>query len=171
MGDAGSASRSGGTYTVTGSGNDIGGTSDEFRYLYQSGNGNCTIIARIAGVQNTDQFAKGGVMIRDSLNANSKQAAVLLTPADGVAFTDRATSGGATTTTFAPAVVLPPQWVKVVRSGSTFSGYSSPDGSSWTLIGSRTISMGSSVYIGLAVNSHVDGTLCTVTFDNVTATP
>ena len=171
VGDAGAASHSGSTYTVVGSGNDISGTSDEFRYLYQSASGNCTIIARVAGVQNTDQFAKGGVMIRESLSSNAKHASVLLTPADGVAFANRKSSGGATTTTFAPGVVLPPQWVKVVRSGSTFSGYSSPNGSTWTLIGSQSISMSSSVYIGLAVNSHNDGVLCAVTFDNITATP
>jgi hypothetical protein len=39
------------------------------------------------------------------------------------------------------------------------------------LIGSQTITMGSNVYIGLAVTSHNDGTLCTAVFDNITGTP
>ena len=171
VGDAGAASAAGGIFTVIGSGNYIHGTSDEFRYAYQSANGDCTIVARVVDVQNTDQFAKGGVMIRESLNANARHASVFLTPADGVAFANRTSSGGATANTFAPVVVLPAQWVKVVRAGSTFSGYSSPDGVNWTLLGTQTISMASSVYIGLAVNGHNDGVLCTVNFDNVTATP
>jgi hypothetical protein len=64
-----------------------------------------------------------------------------------------------------------PCWVKVVRSGNTFTGYCSPDGSTWTQVSSQTINMASSVCIGLAVTSHDDGTLCTASFDNVTATP
>ena len=123
VGDAGAASRSGSTYTVVGSGSDISGTADEFRYLYQSANNNCTVIARVVDVQNTDQFAKGGVMIRESLNANAKHASVFLTPADGVAFANRTSSGGATATTFAPAVVLPAQWFRnpaIVSSCASF---------------------------------------------------
>jgi hypothetical protein len=58
-----------------------------------------------------------------------------------------------------------------VRTGSSFEGFSSPDGIVWTSVGSQTISMGSSVFIGLAVTGHNDGVLCTATFENVTATP
>jgi hypothetical protein len=65
----------------------------------------------------------------------------------------------------------PAYWLKVVRTGSTFEGFSSPDGVVWTSVGSQTISMSSSVFIGLAVTSHNDGTLCTAVFENVTATP
>ena len=56
-----------------------------------------------------------------------------------------------------------------MRSGSTFSGYSSPDGTTWTLVGSDTVSMGSSVYVGLAVTSHNDSALCTGVMSNVSA--
>jgi hypothetical protein len=66
---------------------------------------------------------------------------------------------------------VPSFWLKVVRTGSSFEGFSSPDGIVWTSVGSQTISMGSSVFIGLAVTSHNDGILCTATFENVTATP
>jgi hypothetical protein len=38
-------------------------------------------------------------------------------------------------------------------------------------MGSVTISMGSNVYLGLGVTSKKSGTLCTATFNNVTATP
>jgi hypothetical protein len=52
-----------------------------------------------------------------------------------------------------------------------FTAYNSTDGSSWTSMGSVTIAMGTNVYIGLAVTSHNNGTLCTATFDNLEVTP
>jgi hypothetical protein len=58
--------------------------------------------------------------------------------------------------------------VKVVRAGNSFTGYRSPDGVSWTQIGSsQTITMAQNVYVGLAVNSGSTSALATATFDNV----
>jgi len=70
-----------------------------------------------------------------------------------------------------------PYWVKVVRSGSTFSGYNSLDGVNWTQVGTaQTINMAQNVYIGLAVSSDDwassnPPTLATATFDNVSISP
>jgi hypothetical protein len=47
----------------------------------------------------------------------------------------------------------------------------SANGSTWTTIGSQTVKMGNSVYIGLGVTSRKEGTLCTATIESVTATP
>ena len=60
-----------------------------------------------------------------------------------------------------------PYWVKIVRSGSTFSAYKSTTGSTWTLVGSQSITMTSTIYVGLAVTSHNDGALATGSFANV----
>jgi hypothetical protein len=61
-----------------------------------------------------------------------------------------------------------PYWLKVSRSGSTFSSYTSSDGVSWTPLGpSQTITMGQSVYVGLAVTGSSTSALATATFDNV----
>ena len=157
---------------VIGSGVDIWNTAHEFRYAYQSASGDCSIVARVVSVQGTDPWAKAGVMIRETLNANSSQASAFVTPNNGVAFQYR-TSTGASSGNVNTTGLVAPYWVKVVRSGSTFTSYRSSTGASgsWTQIGSVTISMGSSVYIGLGVTSHNDGTLCTAKFDNVTATP
>ena len=170
MGAAGSASYSGGTFTVAGSGKDIGGGVDEFRYVFQQANGDCTIVAKVMSVQNTDNTAKAGVMIRESLTDKSTHATVYVTPGDGIHFRSRSTTGGTTSDKKAGALAAP-YWVRVVRTGNTFTGSRSPDGVTWTSMGSVSITMGASVYIGLDVNSHKDGTLCTATFKNVTATP
>ena len=51
---------------MVGSGEDIQGTADEFRYVYQTATGNCEIKARVTGVGNTNPWAKAGVMIRET---------------------------------------------------------------------------------------------------------
>jgi hypothetical protein len=60
-----------------------------------------------------------------------------------------------------------------VRSGNTFTAYRSASGaaSTWTSMGSVTVTMGTNVYIGLAVTAHRDGALNTATIDNVTVVP
>ena len=62
-----------------------------------------------------------------------------------------------------------PYWVRLVRSGNTFTAYRSSNGTTWTALGSPvTIPMGSSVFIGLAVTSFSNSALNTSTFSNVT---
>jgi len=169
VGLGGSASYSSGTFTVNASGTDIEGTSDQFHYVYQPLNGDGTVIARVASITNSNPWAKGGVMIRESLAANSTHAMMVLTPGNGLAFQRRVTTGASTSSTSGASVVAP-YWVKVVRNGSTFSGYGSSDGSTWSLVGSSTISMGTSVFVGLALTSHNNSILCTAALSNVSVT-
>lgn len=158
------------TFKLAGSGNDIWNSSDEFRYVYLPAYGNCSIVARVTAVDNTNPWAKAGVMIRETLNSNSEHASVFVTPGNGVAFQYRSSTGGSSgnVSTTGPTA---PYWVKLVRSGNTFTAYRSTNGYSWTSMGSQYISMGSSVYLGLAVTSHNDGVLCGATFDNVSVAP
>ena len=62
-------------------------------------------------------------------------------------------------------------WVKIVRAGSTITGYRSKDGKTWTKQGSATIAMGTDVLVGLAVTSHDNSKLAGATFDNLAVTP
>ena len=96
VGVAGSVSFSNGVFTVGGSGADIWGTTDAFRFVYVRMTGNGTVTARVLSVQNTDGWAKAGVMMRASLNANSAHAFVAVTPGNGVAWQYRSTTGGRT---------------------------------------------------------------------------
>jgi uncharacterized repeat protein (TIGR01451 family) len=174
--DVGSLATPGGTgngtnkFILAGSGADIWGTSDAFRYLYQLGSGDCSVVARVVSVQSTDPWAKAGVMIRESLAANSSHASTFLTPSNGTAFQFRSGTGAASGNVNS-TVVSAPYWVKIVRTGNVFASYSSATGSTWAFIGSQTIPMASTVYIGLAVTSHNDGILCTAVFDNISAVP
>jgi type II secretory pathway pseudopilin PulG len=166
---AGSANQSNGTWTVKGSGSDIFENSDEFHFVYQSLSGDGQIIARVVSQEDTGDLAKAGVMIRKELEGNSEYAGIFVTPGYGVFFQSRTSEGGSTNYNWPAYSEQPPCWFKLTRSGNTFAGYVSSDGSTWTQVGSDvSISMGTDdVYIGMAVCSHDNGVLSTVVFDNV----
>jgi len=168
---AGTASYDSGTgsFTLQGAGADIWGTADAFRYASMTLTGDGEIVARVASVQNVDPWTKAGVMIRDTTAAGSPQASMFVSAGKGTAFQRRASPGGISTST-AGSPNVAPYWVKMTRIGTSLTAYSSPNGTSWTQVGTDTIAMGSSVQVGLAVTSHHNGTLASATFDSVTVT-
>ena len=127
-------------------------------------------MARVVSVQNTSFQAKAGIMIREDLTAGAAHATVDVTPGYGIEFLRRYTAGGATTNTVTSGLTAP-YWVKLVRSGSTVTASRSPDNTTWTPIGSDTVTYANPIYIGLIVCSHTNSVLCTGVFDNVTVTP
>ena len=86
------------------------------------------MIARVTSVQNIDPWSKAGVMIRESLATNAANAFIAVTPGNGVTWQYRSSTGGSTTDNNATGGLSAPYWVKLVRSGNTFTGYRSPDG-------------------------------------------
>jgi hypothetical protein len=122
----------------------------------------------VAAVQNTDSWAKAGVMIRETLAAGSRHASMFITSANGVAFQRREAADGISLHVGAAGAA--PRWVKLVRAGNLFTAYSSSDNVTWTLAGSATIAMGANVSVGLAVTSHKNGTPNLSTFDQLVVT-
>ena len=98
VGQAGSATYLNGSFTVKGSGSDIWNTADAFHFVYQPWTGDGEIIAQVESVQNTDVWAKAGVMIRETLSASSKHAMMVVTPGSGVSFQRRTSTGGSSVT-------------------------------------------------------------------------
>jgi hypothetical protein len=171
-----------GKMTVSGAGVDIWGTADQFTFVYKTLNGDGSLIAHVvSNGTGSNTWAKGGVMVRASLDAGSASAQMVLTGGDGngAAFQNRASTdldmnaNDATSNTTAAAAVAPPYWVKIERAGDTLSGYISPDGNTntWTQVGtSQYIAMDSPAYIGICVTSHAPGEYRTFEFDNIKAT-
>jgi regulation of enolase protein 1 (concanavalin A-like superfamily) len=181
VGVPGSATHSGGVYTVKGSGATIGGTADAFHFASVTKSGDCSITARVVSQSFSNQYARAGVMIRDaSGGAGAMFADAILTPvnpstgtSNGTYLQSRSTTGAtvATTSTGAGAA---PYWVRVTRVGNTFTAYKSATGvaGSWVQMSTpKPITMPASVKVGLAVCSFANTTLGTVVFDNVTVTP
>jgi hypothetical protein len=169
VGAAGSTSVSNGVYTVSGSGADIWDTQDEFRFVHAALNGDGEITARVNSLTVINSWTKAGVMIRESLSPSSRFAFALLSGAHGVSYQYRSSTGGSAAQSGTPdEVTRAPYWVRLRRVGNVFTAFVSADGQSWKQHGSSvTITMGASVYAGLAVTSHFDGSLATAAFSNV----
>ena len=136
---------------------------------YTTLNGDGTIVARVATIENVHAWTKAGIMIRNSLSPGAAQAfmVVAASPVKGVPFQRRTGDGNGSVSTSGSQSTAP-RWVKLVRAGTVITGYESADGVAWTMVGSDTFAMGTNVLVGLAVSSHVTGVNATATFDNVT---
>jgi alpha-L-fucosidase len=170
VGEAGSLIQSDGVFVVQSTGSDIWNTSDGFRFVYKSLSGNGSITTKVENVQNTATWAKAGVMIRESLAANSKYAIAYMTPASGTAFQQRTTTGGWAGGVAGTTGLVAPYWLRLTRSGTTITAYQSADGAAWSTMGTTTISMATNVYIGLAVCSVNNSVINQSVFSNLTVT-
>jgi len=165
--DGGGSVATSGSINISGSGADIWGTNDAFHFGYQVLNGDGSIIARVTGVENVDPWAKAGLMIRESLASNAKNAFMFVSAQNGTWMQQRTTTGDATTTTDAANLPAGPAWLKLTRTGSTLVGYQSTDGVNWSQVGSASINMSSAVLVGLAITSHKVDDRATAFMDNV----
>ncbi|MDB4293532.1 BspA family leucine-rich repeat surface protein, partial [Maribacter sp.] len=164
------------TFEVTASGADIWGTNDEFHYVYQELAGDGEIVARVDGLTNTHPWAKAGVMMRNSTDADAAQILMSLStnPKNvGVAYSlqDRLSKGAAMNDNLNNIGPVPvggfPYYVRLVREGSNFKGYASATNGDWALVGTKTIPMNETILVGLATTSHRDGTATTATYSEV----
>lgn len=171
VGLAGNAVYASGTFTLQGAGIGPAGTEDACHFVYQPCSGDCDIAVRVQTLSNTGTNAVAGVMIRESLAANARSAAVVLTPSSGIRFCRRTTVGGGTAVTTSTKKV-PPYWLRLIRTGSTFRAYMSTTGTTWTQIGKdQTISMGSGACIGILTASGNATSLCSGVMTNEAVTP
>jgi hypothetical protein len=168
VGAAGSASVSNGVYTLYGSGTDIWNSSDGFHFLHTAVTGDAEIIARVDSVQHTDDWAKAGVMFRDGTDADAPFVMLLQRPDNQVYFQWRDVKGQSANALGLTGGTAAVKWLKLHRSGNTYTASYSTNGSSWITVGSHTTSFQSSAaQVGLAVTSHNNGTLAQAVFDNV----
>ena len=143
-----------GTFTVDAGGSDIWGTSDKFHFVYQQVSGDVDVVARVDSITQADQWSKSGLMIRASLSANAAHAFALVSAAKGVAFQRRTAAGGHVGEhrrfVGEGALLGAPRARRARRSPRTVSS----NGTSWTTLGSDTIALGTSAYVGIATTSH-----------------
>ncbi|HXM57158.1 MAG TPA: PQQ-binding-like beta-propeller repeat protein, partial [Candidatus Dormibacteraeota bacterium] len=165
---AGTQSLDSGNWTVQGGGSDIWGTSDQFRFVWQSLAADGTVSARVGSQTNTDGWAKAGVMLRQTADPASPYYALEVTPANGLVVQYRATANAAAVMAASVAGAAP-AYVRVGRSGTTFTAFTSADGVSWSPVAgsSVTIGMSGALLAGLAVTSHNWQAVSTVTFSGV----
>jgi concanavalin A-like lectin/glucanase superfamily protein/F5/8 type C domain-containing protein len=165
-----------GTILMSGIGSDIWGTADQCRYAYKTLTGNGSIIARVDYLDGTPStWAKGGVMIRQGIEAGAINTCMLMTGGDGggATYQQRMEADGDSISqhTYDDGPLAPPYWVRVTREGNTLLGYTSPDGETWTQRGDTvTLAMTDPVLIGLALTSHLATQATSAQFSNVSTT-
>jgi hypothetical protein len=119
----------------------------------------------------TDPWAQAGVMVRNDSTAASANVSLMVTPGNGVSFRYRLTAG-AQTQQINVTGITPPEWVRISRSANIFTAAYSPDGFSWTQIGSpQTIVMTNPVLAGLAVTAHNNALMNTGAFTGLLVVP
>ncbi len=164
-------------FTVGASGHDIWDAADDFRFVSKRLNGDGSIVVKTESLTNTNAWAKAGVMIRESLEAGSPMAYMIISYSSGASFGWRLTAGVNAASAPAVAAIRAPQWVKLTRKGNVFTAQYSADGKTWTDIKdangqvvSTTINMTSSVYLGLCVTSHNSAATTTAEFSGAATT-
>jgi regulation of enolase protein 1 (concanavalin A-like superfamily) len=173
VGIAGSATHSSGTYTVKGSGTGITGTSDQFRYVYQTMSGDGSITARLTSQSGSTTASLAGVMIREATTTGSTFAGVWRRGSgnNNMRAVRRTSTGGSITSTSSSSQTPPNCWVRITRTGSSFAMQRSSNGTSWTTINTSTITMATDITVGILVTSGSNTVLDTDVFDNVTVVP
>jgi regulation of enolase protein 1 (concanavalin A-like superfamily) len=128
------------------------------------------LVGRLTGVQNTNTYAKAGLMIRASNAPDAPHVILDVRPSGDLEFMTRASAGDVTTflgTAFQPT----PTWLRLTRSGTTVTADVSADGGAWATIGWTTLAIDSNALAGLVVAGVAASTINTSTFDNVSLTP
>ena len=157
-------------FTVAGAGV-IASTEDSGSLGWQTLSGAGSITARLSILSNTGTSARIGVMIRESLAANSRQLFIGVDGTGKYQWIRRLTTAGSASKTTKTAVASAAIWVRLVRASNVVTAFQSTDGTTWTKIGSSTVTLPSNCYIGLWVSSGDKGLLNSSRFTNVVITP
>ncbi|ELZ19986.1 hypothetical protein C475_21849 [Halosimplex carlsbadense 2-9-1] len=167
------------TITIEGAGEDIWDTADEFHYYYTEVDGDFDVTVRVDSQENTSDWAKAGLMVRQTLNDDAETAMIRKTPGHDTSFQWRSddgeemvstTSDGGSDEAEISGGTTGATWQRLVRSGDTIEAYGSVDGNDWTLVADISpgeIDFAASAYVGLAVCSASEGTLSTVQFSKL----
>lgn len=130
--------------------------TDSFTFVHQTLAGDGSITVRVASFtgQRPDgpglaPWAKAGLIIKDGTRPGSAYAAVMVTGGHGVRMQYDYTHDRA-----GQADIASPHWLRLTRNGDTVTGYSSVDGSRWSIVGTaRLRGLPSTVEAGLFTTS------------------
>lgn len=142
-------------FSVAAAGSGVAGTSDQFMFLYQKLTGDGVLTVRLMSLGGTSA-AEAGLMMRESLTATARQASILTSSA-ATFFRSRTTAGGSTAST----TLSRGTWLRLERVGPAVTASVSSDGSRWTIVATKTLTLPSTIYAGIAVTSRVSTALAT----------
>ena len=172
-------------WDLTAGGADIWEKADQFHFVFRDMSGDFDIAVRVERFTPAHLYSKAGLMIRESLNADSAHLMFVL-------FSDnspRNNNLGAYEMQFRPAAgadcqavypaVRPPAppefpaaypdcWLRVARRGNQFSAFASTDGKTWKRYAKQVLPLSGTVKIGPALTSHNPEVAATAAFRDYT---
>ena len=152
---------------VNGSGADIWGTTDAFNYYSTDLINDGYMDARFLNLDNTSTWAKAGIMIRGSNDPSAPHVILDVKPDGSVEFMTRQTQGGSTTYFVGVGAQPFPVTLQLTRRGNQVMGYVTGRFGSTVSLGPISIDLPSHAMIGIAVTSHLGGTLAQAGVDNI----
>ncbi|MDX3114536.1 DUF1349 domain-containing protein [Streptomyces scabiei] len=168
----------GGRFTITDAGADIWGAGgqhdDAYGTVFRAGAAvdGTSVTARVDNLDNSNGWAKAGVVLRDDLTGSGSSAGyatVVVTPSNGVSFQrDSNADGYLDQLTSTAATVKAPVWLRLTRTATQVSAYYSTDGSTFTQVGSTVTlpSMATAQDAGVIHTAH-STTAGSATFSNL----
>ena len=154
-------------YDASANGRDIGGTADEFGFIYRHVTGDFDYAVRVTRLDGSDPGRMAGLMARSSLDAEGPNAYVKLLESE-VQLTSRGTTGGQTATRAVLGTNTGARWVRLRRTGDVFTTFVATEGRIWTEVGRVTLAVGSQALLGLATSAHSPDGLVNVRYRDLT---
>jgi alpha-galactosidase len=153
-------------FAIDAAGSDVWVGADNYGAIYQKGvvGTTSTVQTEVTSQQNVSGFAKAGIIVRNDVagSGTSPEGVILYeSPEDGIqlGWND---NGGTYIDNQTPNIAAIPDttpvWLRLVRNGSTYTGYYSTNGSTWQEVGSETLSGQTTTQdAGLFLSSHATG--------------
>jgi regulation of enolase protein 1 (concanavalin A-like superfamily) len=154
------------TGEMQGSGADIWGTADSFFFFRKLWTADATATVRVQSLEHTHVWAKMGLMFRETEDPGSRHVMLVVSAAKGVVAMQYRDQPNGISRDVALTTGAAPEWLRLRRSGNTFTGYASENGTTWRTIGSITLPLDLDTYVGVPLTSHDNTTLATGIFDS-----
>ncbi len=164
-------------FGISGAGDDLWGSHDNYSTIYRTGvvGNSSTVQTEVTGISGLSGYGKTGILVRDSItDAGAAPEGVILfvSPEGGIQLewnSNSDTSIDAVTPANGTIEPTVPVHLKLVRSGSTYTGYYSTDGATWTEVGAATVpGQGDTQDAGLFITSHATGSPAQAFFSGFT---
>jgi len=164
--EPGGAEFRGGIFRVRGTGTNVLADGDSFHFVCKRVTGQSELVARVLHVQNTDPWARAGLMFRETRAADARHVFLAVTASRGGVLASRERKGGETTVQLDRPMARG-YWLKLKRDSEKVLALASPDGRRWRIIERLTWPMEEELYAGLAVVSAREGVRGESIFDQV----
>jgi len=163
---SGSAAKIDGKSYISAAGRDIWSYDDEFYFIPQSGTTDLKLKVHILSLEGKHEWTKVGLMMRETLDANSKHADCFQTLNRGVVFQYRESTWSSGRQFNNPE--RGGVWLQLEKQGNTYTCSWSTDGENWSEGHSRIVEMGDDFQYGMAMTSHDEYRLADAFYEDFT---